>query len=59
MILNGKELSPRYNGHVIHVLDLKGDIVIGRVHETPRVNLVDQEGRLVEKAKIIFQNIFK
>ena len=36
-----KELSERYNGHVIHVLDLQGDIIIGRVHETQKVSLVD------------------
>lgn len=59
MLVDGKELSERYNGHVIHTLDLSGDITIGRVHEAQKVNLVDHEGKLVEKAKIIFRNIFK
>lgn len=38
-ILNSKELDDKYNGHVIHTLDLSGDLVIEKKVDIPKVPL--------------------
>ena len=58
-ILNGKQLEDKYNGHIIHTLDLSGDVIIEKKFDIPKVSLTEVDGRLIEKAKIALQRIFK
>ena len=59
ILTNGKELDNRLNGHVLHALKLNGDMIIEKRGEINKIALTEADGRLVEKAKIIFKNIFK
>lgn len=40
-------------------MKLNGDLLIEKKGEITRVSLIEGEGQLVAKAKIIFKNIFK
>lgn len=59
MLVNGVELDNRLNGQVLHAIKLQGDIVVEKKGEIARANLTEADGRLVDKAKIIFLSIFK
>lgn len=47
IMINGKELEDKYNGHVIHTLDLSSDLVVEKKVEVPKVALTEADGKLV------------
>ena len=59
IMMNGKELDHRYNGHVLHTIEFTTDLIVEKRAEIPRVPLTEVDGTLVEKARIIFSTIFK
>jgi hypothetical protein len=60
IILNGEEIDPRLNGHIIHTLNLSGgDLIIEKKVTIEKVSLCLPNGGLNEKVKKVLLGMFK
>jgi hypothetical protein len=57
---NDREIDPRFNGHIIHTLNLsEGDLIIEKKVSIEKVSLCNAEGGLNDKAKKVLLAMFK
>lgn len=60
IMINEVELDPRFNGQVIHTLDLSsGDLVLEKKVTIDKIGLAEPDGNLTEKCKTVLRMMFK
>lgn len=60
LLVGDKELDPRFNGRVIHTLNLtNSDLIAEKKSTVEKVNLTDSDNNLIEKCKEVLRKIFR
>jgi hypothetical protein len=57
---NGEEIDSRFNGHIIHTLNLQAsDLIIEKKITVEKISLCNADGTLNDKTKKVLSSMFK